>query len=1027
MNFHLIFRTIVLISLLSVPYQVVADSIWVKNHGAFREYLSFRDGSLKLYFQKKGEYQELVKVFKATEIEQATEIKNNHFPDLVQVEQLEVWPIADEEDFMDKARNKEIWPVRAQWSKSYEDLYGQWITKNVGPEFFSQYGISTDCADAVVGLRWIFARIYGLPAANTLADTGDLFTNLSMPRKWKKIPTANEWHKDQLFLTALSYVMDLSSTRTVIRDSYPVSLTKDGLKVGTYIWTQNPESNHVRFISENHFGDTTGLPLYTLTSTTPRAIRNLVREAVIDQDWPVEGLKNYFAFRWAVPDGRDIKLLHATQHYNYSREQYDEQLRANNPSFIKFLIQRLKNNYQPGDLVTNGIQDIMSYATARIKIVEDGHAYCSVYGCPEGSDSWEAWSTPSRDGKLLKKFAEIDELVSLFETQAPGLFTKWKKAQQEARFQVLGIEISLQGLRRIFEQKMASSNPNVSIEKRWGLEISSVLKESFAKFLRIFKERTEIVAKSPSEGCSVSTCFPKNDLWLNLNSYQLDRELLVLFNEYKNYCQMLDLSNCHELAGDIAQEKIVTQAGEFSLYELIETIPLLHSSPSVNHSRRWGVLDDGVQAVVLEGVKTITVSKNGIALINEQELIDLTSNTSLYKELSAQKLTLSENGIAHLYDESSKSLFRLVEGRKSSDLISKELKEKIKSSSIPSLIEDEGKIYFLFETISGFVLTTDNLQTLEAILEFNGRVIDIKKDGLLILDGDRLSFWDFKQSQLFNLSMNNAPKVRLIKDLKIISSSFPVLFLNYDSKDDGLEFPVKVDLAKNTAMALDLGNFYRVKTIHSRANQAKLFIEEWVSEEFPQAYAVEWSQDRPVLMKLQNLITSAAEVEGVSLIISEKGGRWDQNRTSHLYKWSGDRPEEKSLESGLTAVRVENKGIVFSSRSPAKLGLFRNLSGSIRLPVPALLEFNSCREQVVGKDNFTIRLSTSFGDYSCFGEVLNLLSSDSLSSFSSIISWSNPLEVEWSKSIVRSVISSGSVVILGYEKISWWWDGKESY
>lgn len=1020
MSFHLIFRTIVLISLLSVPYQVVADSIWLKNHGAFREYLSFRDGSLKLYFQKKGEYQELVKVFKTTGFEQAAEIKKTHFPELEQVEQLESWPIEDQDDSMDKARNKEIWPVRAQWSKSYEDLYGQWITQNVGPEFFSQYGISTDCADAVVGLRWIFARIYGLPAANTLADTGDLFTNLSMPRKWKKIPTANEWHKDQLFLTALSYVMDLSSTRTVIRDSYPVSLTRDGLKVGTYIWTQNPESNHVRFISENHFGDSMGLPLYTLTSTTPRAIRSLVREAVIDQDWPVEGLKNFFAFRWAVPDGRDIKLLQASQHHNYSREQYDEELRGKNPSFIKFLIQRLKNNYQPDDLVTNGIQDIINYANARIKIVEDGFAYCSVHGCPEGTDSWEAWSTPSRDGKLLKKFTDIDELVTLFESQSPGLFTKWKQAQQEAKFQVLGIEISLQGLRRIFEQKMASSDPNVSIEKRWGLEISSVLKETFAKFSKILKERTEIIAKTPSEGCSASECFPKNDLWLNLNSYHLDRELLVLFNEYKNYCQMLDLSNCHELAGDLAQEKLVTQAGEFSLFELVENIPLFHSSPAVNHARRWGDLDHGVQAVVLEGVKSFSVAKNGIALINGLEFFDLTTKSSLYKELSGQKLTLTENGIGHLFDETSKSLFRFIEGRKSSDLISNELKGKIKNNSVPSLIESEGNVFFLFEANSGFALTRDNLQTLDVVTEFNGRVIDVKKEGLLILDGDHLSFFDLKQSKLFNLSMDNAPKVRLIKDLKFISYSYPALFLNYDSKDDGLEFPVKVDLIKNTATALDLGNFYRVKTIHSRANQAKLFIEEWVSEEFPQAYAVDWSQDRPVLMKLQNLITSAAEVEGVSLVISEKGGRWDQNRTSHLYEWSGDRPQEKILESGLNPVRVENTGIVFSSRSVTKLGLMRNLSGSMKVSIPGLLEFSSCREQVSGQDNFTIRLSTSFGDYSCFGEVLNLVSSVSLTSFSSMINWSNPLEVEWSKSIIRSNIASGSVVILGYEKISWW-------
>ena len=188
--------------------------------------------------------------------------------------------------------HKTLWEIKHSWNEQWEDKYGQWITENVDRQFFQKFGISTDCADAVLGIRWIFARINGLPVANHIATTQELFTNYTVPKKWRKIPKADIWHRDQLFLTALNYVMSLASTRTIKLDTYPVELSRAGLSVGSLILTENNDSNHVKFISENHFDDPTQLPLFSLSSTVPRKVRPLVREVVMDQQWPIEGEKS---------------------------------------------------------------------------------------------------------------------------------------------------------------------------------------------------------------------------------------------------------------------------------------------------------------------------------------------------------------------------------------------------------------------------------------------------------------------------------------------------------------------------------------------------------------------------------------------------------------------------------------------------------------------------------------------------------------------------------------------------------------
>src|SRR4030042_6832324 len=57
-----------------------------------------------------------------------------------------------------------------RWTVEDEYLYGKWVETNVTEDFFIRYKIPVDCADVPYAIRWIYARVAGLPAAATTKD-----------------------------------------------------------------------------------------------------------------------------------------------------------------------------------------------------------------------------------------------------------------------------------------------------------------------------------------------------------------------------------------------------------------------------------------------------------------------------------------------------------------------------------------------------------------------------------------------------------------------------------------------------------------------------------------------------------------------------------------------------------------------------------------------------------------------------------------------------------------------------------------
>ena len=449
-----------------------ASDTWVKSRPNSRHFVAIENDhgiiQVKLFHQIRGDYQDKVSLHEFKTFEEAREYIKKEFSDFKEVEKLEEWPV---DTSLDTKKADELWTATNQWNHNWEQRYADWLKTEVTEDFYLRHNIAIDCADALIGYRWIFARIHNLPVANTVSSTGSLFGHFSMRKSWKNLPKSFNWFEDQAFIRALNYVMDMTSTRTIMSsDGFPVSITQKGLQAGTFIVNQVNGSGHMRTITQNYYDDPTNLPLFTMSSTAPRELRPLYKEAFVDHKWPGKKTKEILAFRWPVISKKTWILNPRSNDTRYSEEQFDTALESKYYSFIQFVLKRIHPNYDPNSLVTTGISDISNYTNIRIKIVRDGYTYCSSHDCRPGTQAWEDWSTPNRDAKYLVKFNEVEDLVKSFDPMYPGLLSHWLEGLDSTIMNVEGYDLSLSKLRSLFERKLPSHDPRDPILKRWGLE-----------------------------------------------------------------------------------------------------------------------------------------------------------------------------------------------------------------------------------------------------------------------------------------------------------------------------------------------------------------------------------------------------------------------------------------------------------------------------------------------------------------------------------------------------------------------------
>ena len=316
-----------------------------------------------------------------------------------------------------------------------------------------------------VGLRWIFARIHGLPAAFRLAGSNTLFTNESMRVAWKNYGTHSEWHKDALFRASLNYVNGMTYTHSLIQDSYPVEISADNFSAGVHhLDMHSRDTGHTMFVYR------TGLEYggYSLIySNVPAKVRTMYVTGFYNAD-PYTKLEEggFFKVRWPVVENNKWSLTPRAQMPGYSLEQYAEEFRGEHNYFYKAILENLGHYHiDPMDQYEQLKFTVMQLIDDRILAVEEGYAFCQANDCAPGTAHYEEWSTPSRDRRIKTVMDTIEDISY----DSTTVFWAWDAFRKKTNYTLGGRSATLDKIVKNFQWGKYSSDPNKSIRRRWGL------------------------------------------------------------------------------------------------------------------------------------------------------------------------------------------------------------------------------------------------------------------------------------------------------------------------------------------------------------------------------------------------------------------------------------------------------------------------------------------------------------------------------------------------------------------------------
>lgn len=193
-----------------------------------------------------------------------------------------------------------VWSASNSWSDEYEARYAEWIQVHFKEDFFSNpskpwFGVATDCADAVYAARIAFAYENSLPVQFTSIES-------MRPQLSNKLGYWDHLPEKQRVLQFIRHVSDMTSTKTLGYDTYPVKIDRTYIEPGTIflnptltaeeeniIGTRGGHAEVVIDIEENGF-------IRTLYSTTPSKVRTLITNRN-PYTWPISKLGGFRAWK----------------------------------------------------------------------------------------------------------------------------------------------------------------------------------------------------------------------------------------------------------------------------------------------------------------------------------------------------------------------------------------------------------------------------------------------------------------------------------------------------------------------------------------------------------------------------------------------------------------------------------------------------------------------------------------------------------------------------------------------------------
>jgi len=357
--------------------------------------------------------------------------------------------------------NQQVWQVYGrQWTLEVEDQFSFWVEHHLTEDFFIRYKIPVDCADVPYAVRWIFARMAHLPAAATTKD-GKLIGQWTTD--WKHLPTNPSWHEDRRFRAALLHMLNETTTRTLPLDTYPIRIAPYSVTPGTPFFITESHSGIIGHVS---LDGSQAHPLQTWEATVPMKIQKLSQKTFLSTRPESTIYSGLVKFRWPIYEDGRWQYLPKTFHPFYSEEQYRSSFYEGYADYIEAVAKRIDpTDYDPWEKMLKVLGTTSRYVQSRVPIVMEGFKRCQKNRCREGSELWETYSTPGRDGFIILLMDHLHQII-----ESNYLDQEAVKREMEA----IRIEISPGrwiSFDHLYQNYLwLSPDPGDSIEARWGLK-----------------------------------------------------------------------------------------------------------------------------------------------------------------------------------------------------------------------------------------------------------------------------------------------------------------------------------------------------------------------------------------------------------------------------------------------------------------------------------------------------------------------------------------------------------------------------
>jgi len=379
-----------------------------------------------------------------------------------------------------------VWKAENTWNSVWEKRYQHWVKNNWTEDIFMNekkpiyYKFSNDCADAVYAMRLIFSYEYKLPfVINNPNKRGKTISNGKT--RWDKYPEEKRVRK------FLDYVANVTSTRTLARDTYPIAL--DDIKPGDIYAAPDVHSYQIVNITNEGVAE-------VMSSTTPKAPRFLDRIPSFPFYLPEDYKRKTDGYRRFIQPQNIRKPL--KKQPGYSEEQFEiaRSVKYDYVRFTDIIASALGKKKEDPDKKTLRLLIAMCmYANDRSVYVYD-----ALYKLQEMKNKgrkcmtrseYNNYSTPSRDRRLIAFFTAVKNHY-----ERNSKYKHWTQPQRWAKtlFSVKEprprdvkelnefcmVQMSLgekyfMPLRELRKNLLAGrviSDPNAPLEYRWGAQRS---------------------------------------------------------------------------------------------------------------------------------------------------------------------------------------------------------------------------------------------------------------------------------------------------------------------------------------------------------------------------------------------------------------------------------------------------------------------------------------------------------------------------------------------------------------------------